>query len=174
MIVTQIAFSGSKHDLIGRKPSQGLEIKVADPGDGGAIDEIVHLLERYLLAGLQASLQARRSRGFAKDEGSRIDIGLEITGHTGRKPAATDGQNDEIRLDAIGQLLHHLGGNGRLPFDNVEMVEGWNHETINLFNMVLGCVIALVEEVAKQLDGDEFDHRKSVSCRFSAAASLPA
>ena len=57
--------------------------------------------------------------------------------------------------NALRQLLGDLGRDGRLPLDNIGVIKRRHHDAIDLFDMLARSLIALIEEIAEELDGDE-------------------
>ena len=89
---------------------------------------------------------------------TKVDFGtraIKITGDAGGKSAATDRQDQHVRHPALGQLLHDLRGDCCLSFDDVLVVERRHHDASGSLRVLTRSPVALVEEIAVELDGDE-------------------
>src|SRR5690606_30861986 len=93
--------------------------------------------------------------GLDKHElGLRADL-VKISGDARGKPATADWQDNKRTVKLFAQLLDQFPRHGRLPFDDVGMIEGRNHDCRRGSSVDFGCPVAIVEEGAHELNLNE-------------------
>src|SRR4029078_12617367 len=95
---------------------------VADPRHRGAVDEVVDLRQRHLLARLQRPAHARAADGLDEAGGGRGGERGEEPDDAGGEAAAADRDDDGV--GGAGELLDDLEAAGRLALYDVGVVEG--------------------------------------------------
>ena len=127
-------------------------VEFADLGDGGAVDEIVDLVEADALAGFEAAHQARRASRFDQQDPRFRREHLHDLDDAGGKTASANRNNQEI--DWFADLLQQLEADRGLTLDDVGMIERRHEAGGVLLGKSDGSGIALIEEVAFQPDID--------------------